>query len=174
MTKKRWFRFYIDQWFKGSFGLSPNEIAAYVTILCELYDHEGIVALDLDVMARRCGMRPSSFQKALDSLIKRGKVTIESGFLMSNSVAEEIKSREKLGEKSAISRNNLAEKRNVIKAISAKIPPYKEERIQNKSFTLIGKGLHHAEAFEGGEPVSPAVAGMLARKAERNPKRRIN
>lgn len=167
MTKKRWFRFYIDQWFKGTFGLSPNEIAAYVTILCELYDHDGIVALDLDVMARRCGMRPSSFQKALDRLVETRKVSLEAGFLTSNSVAEEIKSREKLVEKSAESRAKRAEKYREIKEISAKIPSYKEERIKNKSSILLGSALHQSQSFEDVAAKSPALAGLLARQAAR-------
>lgn len=165
MTKKRWFRFYIDQWFKGSFGLSPNEIAAYVTILCELYDHDGIVALDIDVMARRCGMRPSSFQKALDVLIERKKVLLESGYLMQDAVAEEIKSREKLGEKSAKTRANLAEKNKEINEIRAKIAPYKEVQNTNKnSSTLKGRDLPTSKALEEAAAKSPAVAGVLARR----------
>lgn len=151
--KKRWFRFYIDQWFKGSFGLSPNEVAAYITILCELYDNDGIVALDTEVMARRCGMRPTSFQKALDGLIERRKVFLEAGFLTQNAVAEEIKSREKLGEKSAESRANRAEKSSQFKGNVKKDTPYKEERIKNTSFFDV--------------PQIGGVEGALARKAQR-------
>lgn len=167
MTKKRWFRFYIDQWFKGTFGLSPNEIAAYVTILCELYDHDGIVELDLDVMARRCGMRPSSFQKALDRLVATRKVSLEAGFLTSKAVGEEIKSREKLGEKSTESRKKRAEKDNEIKRIQAKIPSYKEERIQNSSSSLNVSGSFQPIDIQTVPGQSPALAGMLARQANR-------
>lgn len=167
MTKKRWFRFYIDQWFKGTFGLSPNEIAAYVTILCELYDHDGIVELDLDVMARRCGMRPSSFQKALDRLIATRKVSLEAGFLTSKAVGEEIKSREKLGEKSAESRKKRTEKDNEIRQIKAKMPSYKEERIQNSTSSFNVDALHQSINLDTVSAQSPALAGMLARQANR-------
>lgn len=163
MSKKRWFRFYIDQWFKGTFGLSPNEITAYITILCELYDHDGIVALDIDVMARRCGMRPTSFQKALDGLIAKRKVELDSGFLMSKVVSEEIKSREKLGEKSAESRANRARKDKEINEIRRKIPSYKEERIQNTSF-LEGSARHRGGASEELAPASSSVAAFLERR----------
>jgi uncharacterized protein YdaU (DUF1376 family) len=104
MGKKRWFRFYIDRWLKGTFGLSPNEIAAYVTVLCELYDNDGFVKLNCDVMARRCGMRPTSFQKAIDGLVRAGKLDIQRGFLTNKTVTQEIIEREKLGEKSVKSR----------------------------------------------------------------------
>jgi uncharacterized protein YdaU (DUF1376 family) len=166
MSKKRWFRFYIDQWFKGSFGLSPNEIAAYVTILCELYDNDGIVALDIEVMARRCGMRPSSFQKALDVLIERKKVFLEAGLLTQKAVAEEIKSREKLGDKSAKSRANLSEKNKEINAIRSKVTPYiKEQNTNSNSSTFNGsRALPITRALEEAAAKSPAVAGALARR----------
>ena len=41
MSKKRWFRFHIDAWFKGTTGLSPAEIAVYITVLCE-HTHDDI------------------------------------------------------------------------------------------------------------------------------------
>jgi len=155
MAKKRWFRFYIDPWFKGTLGLSPNEIAAYITILCELYDNGGIATLDVDLMARRCGMRPTSFQKALDGLLGRKKLFLEAGLLTQNAVAEEIKSREKLGEKSAESRTNLPEKANKNKANRKKDAPYKEDRIQNTS------------SFFDAEQ-KPGLEGFLQRQRERS------
>lgn len=133
MTKKRWFRFYTDAWLTGTFGLTPNEIAAYITILCELYDQNGFAPLDVDLMSRRCSMRPTSFRKALDVLVKRGKLTLEGGYITSKAVSEEIKSREKLSEKSDESRRNLAEKRNEIKETRRKIPSNIEYRNKNIS-----------------------------------------
>lgn len=165
MTKKRWFRFYIDQWFKGSFGLSPNEIAAYVTILCELYDNDGIVALDIDVMSRRCGMRPSSFQKALDVLVERKKVGLESGFLTNKAVAEEIKSREKLGEKSAKSRMNLTEKNSENKEIARKVSSYKEVQNKDNRTTLKVSDKPLTKSQQDASEKSPAYAAMLHRRS---------
>lgn len=135
MSKKRWFRFYIDQWRNGTFGLSPNEIAAYIEILCELYDHDGFARLNVPIMSRRCGMRPTSFQAAVDRLVAAGKIDLQGGLLTNKAVSEEIKSREKLGEKSVKSRENLAGKRNQINGSSAKIAPYREDRIQKGSTT---------------------------------------
>jgi uncharacterized protein YdaU (DUF1376 family) len=129
MSRKRWFRFYIDRWFKGTTGLSPNEIAAYLTVLCELYDNEGFVRLDVPVMARRCGMRPTSFQAAVDALVQRGKLDIERGFLTNKTVTEEIAAREKVGEKSMKSRLKVREKPN---DFNGRASTY---RIQNKDNT---------------------------------------
>ncbi len=114
------------------------------------------MALDVDVMSRRCGMRPSSFQKALDGLIERRKVFLEAGSLTQNAVAEEIKSREKLGEKSAESRANRAEYLNVIKGNAKKNAPYKEERIKNLSFFDVDQ--------------KPGLEGLLDRKRRRTEK----
>lgn len=142
MSKKRWFRLYIERWRDGTFGLNPNEIAAYITILCELYDHDGFIARpDYDLMARRCGMRPSSFRKALDGLLSRRKLSLEGDVLTSKAVSEEIKSREKLDEKSEESRRKLAKKRNEINGYAEKIPSNKEERIKN-NIILDSSALH--------------------------------
>lgn len=166
MTKKRWFRFYIERWRDGTFGLTPNEVAAYITILCELYDHEGMCVLDDDLLARRCGMRPSSFRKALEVLVARRKLTLEGEFVSSKAVSEEVKSREKLDEKSAESRKNLAGKLNEIREIRSKIPSNKEERIQNTSSLEVSALSPKQEALEEkGKPRSAeALSGFLKRR----------
>jgi uncharacterized protein YdaU (DUF1376 family) len=160
MTKKRWFRFYIDAWLNGTFGLTPNEIAAYVTVLCELYDNDGlIIRPDLDVMARRCGMRPSSFRKALDTLSRRGKLALEGDTITSKAVSEEIKSREKLDRKSAESRTKGAEKANENRPIRQKMAPNKEYRIE------INKTLDVEEASPSQKKaLSPAVENFVKRR----------
>lgn len=164
MSKKRWFRLYIERWRDGTFGLTPNEIAAYITILCELYDHDGyLIRPDYETMARRCGMRPSSFRKAFEELIRRGKLSLEGDVVTSKAVSEEIKSREKLEEKSAGSRRNLAEKRNEIKEIREKIPSNKEYRIKNK-ITLDGSALHPGGASEGSPHPSSSVENFIKRR----------
>ena len=165
MAKKRWFRLYIERWRDGTFGLNPNEIAAYITIICELYDHDGIlIRPDFDLMARRCGMRPSSFRKAFDTLARRGKLSLEGDVITSKAVSEEIKSREKLDEKSAESRRNLAGKRNENKEILSKIPSNKEERIQNK-ITLEGSALSpQAGARQQSASKSSSVENFIKRR----------
>lgn len=170
MSKKRWFRLYIERWRDGTFGLSPNEIAAYITVLCELYDHEGIVIHpDFDIMARRCGMRPTSFRKAFDQLIRQRKLTLDGDVLTSKAVSEEIKSREKLDEKSAESRTKLAEKTKEINGIRAKLPSNKEERIQKERANLqdLARQPREEALEEEGQPetLPPAVAAFKKRRA---------
>ena len=161
MSKKRWFRLYIERWRDGTFGLTPNEIAAYITIICELYDNEGfLIDSDFDLMARRCGMRPTSFRKALGVLIERRKLTLEGDVLTSKAVSEEIKSREKLDEKSGESRIKLARKTNEINEIRRNIPSNTEERIQNSR-------LREVSAAPDGRDLPPAIAAFAKRRAMR-------
>lgn len=174
MSKKRWFRFYIERWRDGTFGLTPNEVAAYITILCELYDHDGnMCVLDHDLLSRRCGMRPSSFRKALETLVARRKLTLEGEFVSSKAVYEEVKSREKLDDKSAESRKNLAGKRNEINGFLAKIPSNKEERIKNITFLEVS-ALHPKEGAleEARRRSAAAVAGLLKRREMYKPSQR--
>lgn len=162
MSKKRWFRFHIERWRDGTFGLSPNEIAAYITMLCELYEHDGCaIRPDLDVMARRCGLRPSSFRKALDGLIARRKLHLEAGVYTAKAVSEEIKSREKVDEKSEESRMKLARKRNDYRDLAEKMPSIRDTRIKN-SITLEGSALPPSI-----ETASPALAGYYERQRKR-------
>jgi len=181
MAKKRWFRFYIDRWLNGTFGLTPNESTALLTIICELYDNEGSVQFDSrlsNLLARRCGMRPTSFMKALDTLIERGKVVLEQGHLTSKAVTEEIISREKLDQKSVESREKLAEKRSLINRIGRNVPTNTEDRIKKDNCRgraqprLNGLGekekqLYLAHAIEGGNESrsDQALAGFRERKA---------
>lgn len=130
MSKKRWFRFFIERWRDGVFELKPLERYVYLEMLCELYNHDGFARLDEDVMARRCGMRPTSFHKALDALVAKGKIDIDRGFYTNRAVAEEIKTREKLAQKSEESRKKVAEKDNENNRKRRKVPPYTDNRKQ--------------------------------------------
>lgn len=160
MSKKRWFRLYIERWRDGTFGLTPNEIAAYITLLCELYDHDGIlIRADLDLLARRCGMRPTSFRKAFETLTRRGKLTLDGDVITSKAVSEEIENRERLDGKSAENRQKLAEKRNVINEIRQRLPTDTDKRIQTRVLKP-----EKPQAFRGA--ASPPV---MPRKRELEP-----
>jgi len=164
MAKKRWFRFHIDRWLKGTFGLSPNEIAAYITVLCELYDNDGFVKLNCSVMARRCGMRPTSFEKAINNLVKAGKLDIQRGFLTNKTVTQEIIEREKLGEKSAKSRLKLEQNsaKNVIDSMeNAKKYPHKQNTDNKYNLSSF------PEPRETDIEIHPSVMAALARQKAR-------
>jgi DNA-binding MarR family transcriptional regulator len=163
VSKKRWFRFHIERWFKGTLGLTPNEIAAYVTVLCELYDNDGFAKLNCKVMARRCGMRPTSFQKAIDSLVSAGKLDIQGGFLTNKTVSEEIIEREKLGQKSAKSRAKVEQ----IEAENAILSREFAEKYPHKQRTNNKYTLHSSFTESENVELHPSVRDALARQKAR-------
>lgn len=163
MAKKRWFRFHIDRWFKGTLGLSPNEIAAYITVLCELYDNEGFVKLNCDVMARRSGMRPSSFQKAIDSLVRAGKLDVSGGFLTNKTVTEEIIEREKLVQKSVKSRakvEQISPKNAIDSTEFSKKYPHKQNTEYRNTSSFFPEPRENVE-------IHPSVRAAMARQKAR-------
>lgn len=139
MSKKRWFRFHIERWRQGTFRMPPNERVVYLEMLCELYDKDGFARLDNSIMAARCGLRPTSFQKALDTLVAKGKLDIQKGYFTNKAVTEEIISREKLAQKSTESRQKKSENVNENKPTNEKDTPYTEYRKQNSNIEDIGE-----------------------------------
>jgi polyhydroxyalkanoate synthesis regulator phasin len=163
MGKKRWFRFHIDRWLNGTFGLTPNEIAAYLVVICELYDNDGFAQLNVDVMARRCGMRPSSFQKAIDELVRRGKLDVQRGFVTNRTVTEEILEREKLAQKSDKSRQKLDKK-------SPKKPTESTEKAEKYPHKQNTEYRNTSSSFPDPREnveIHPSVRAAMARQAAR-------
>ncbi len=121
------------KWFPGDFlngiaALEPNEIAVYVVVLNRIYDESGPIADDIVAISRRCNMRPSSCQKALNALFEAGKLVLSEGLITNVRAEKEIKSRQKVSDKSTISIRtrwmNEREKRNEINETA--IRPYYE------------------------------------------------
>lgn len=163
MGKKRWFRFHIDRWLHGTFGLSPNEIAAYLTVICELYDNDGFAHLNVDVMARRCGMRPTSFQKAIDQLVKRGKLDVQRGFVTNRTVTKEIVEREKLAQKSVKSRAKVEQNapKNTMESMeNHEKYPHKQNTEYRNTSSFFSEPRENVEFH-------PSVQAALARQARR-------
>ena len=113
MSKDYWFRFHIARWRDGTFGLSAHQKAAYLEVMCELYDHAGFIKLTPALehkMALSAGMRPTTFKRCVDALIEAGKIDVHRGNLTCRGVTREIQERQKLGQKLAESRRKSAEK----------------------------------------------------------------
>ena len=139
MSKHRWFRFHIDRWFNGTFGLKPNEVCAYITIICELYDNEGSLKPDIQSLARRCSMRPTTFQKCLDTLIMKGKIDIEGGLLTCKTVTEELEEVSKLVQNSFKTRSKVGQNgaKNPTKSKGEKThTEVREQNTEKKDFEL--------------------------------------
>jgi len=58
----------------GIRGLNANEVKAYFCIVCRIMEHRAPVEEDREILATYCEMRQSSFDKALDRLIRLKKL----------------------------------------------------------------------------------------------------
>lgn len=105
MSKSPWVKWFPGDFLNGVVELEPNELAAYVIVLNLIYDQGGPIKADIERLAKRCRMRPTSFRKAIDELVEAGKLTLEGGLLSNRRAEKLIETREKVSEKSAESSN---------------------------------------------------------------------
>jgi hypothetical protein len=109
-------------------------------------------------------MRPTSFRKAVDKLVKRKKLSLEEGFLMSKAVEEEIRWRSKLDQKSIKSRSKVGKRSNENNAIFQKLTLI-ENRDKDIYSTIEGsRPPEPSKAMLDAAENSPAVARYLARR----------
>lgn len=101
MNDTPWFKCYPSDFLNGVSELTPNELAVYTVVLMRMYDEGGPITDDPDRIARRCNMRPTTCKKAIEALIGYGKLIRDEGQLYNFRARNEIKSRQKVSEKSA-------------------------------------------------------------------------
>lgn len=94
MSGDPWFRFFPSDWISGVSGLSAAERGVYVTLLAIMYDHGAPVFRDDARLSRQCGLPKAGFVRALDGLIKTGKIIFENGCLFNFRVKTELTERE--------------------------------------------------------------------------------
>lgn len=93
MSDELWFRFFPSKFMAGTRGLSANEVKVYISLLCRIYESNGPVANDPEVLATYCEVRPSSFGKALDRLVRLGKLYLTDDDHLGNTTSDEEISR---------------------------------------------------------------------------------
>lgn len=101
MSKNPWVKWYSADFLNGIADMDPNQIAVYSVVLNRIYDNEGPIDDDVERIARRCNMRPTSCKKAVDTLVESGKLIRRDGVLSNSRCEKEIKSRQKLAQKSS-------------------------------------------------------------------------
>lgn len=101
VSKDPWIKWFPGDFLGGVSELEPNEGWVYTVVLNLIYDGGGPWLLNLDRLARRCRMRPTSAQKALDALYSYGKLTLIDGHLSNGKAEKSLKSRQKVSENSA-------------------------------------------------------------------------
>ncbi|MGC4026238.1 MAG: DUF1376 domain-containing protein [Mesorhizobium sp.] len=94
-----WVRFFPSDWLAGTRGLSAHSTAAYITILAMIYERNGPIKNDPDLLARSCAMTRRQFDAALAALIEKRKLLLlDSGELWNERAAAEIEKRIKARE----------------------------------------------------------------------------
>jgi len=159
--KMHWFKFYPDRWYSETFDLMPNEIAAYVVIKCELFMKDGYTTLNIETFARRCRMRPTSFKKAVDALVKAELIELEHGWVKCKSVTEEIVSRDKLRQIAREFDKKHPENSSKINTSISELASYKEER--NKKIDSSS-----SDSMLSGSPFDKQSPARLAEYTKRN------
>lgn len=101
MSARAWFKCFPSDFLNGVSDLSPNELAVYTICLMRMYDESGPIANDHDRIGRRCNMRPTHCRKALDALLKAGKLIAHDGLLFNERARKEIESLHELSTKQA-------------------------------------------------------------------------
>jgi hypothetical protein len=98
------------KWFPGDFLHGVSELEAgegwvYTIVLNLIHDGGGPWTLNLARLARRCRMRPTATQKALDTLLDLGKLTLIDGALTNARAVKSLESRQKVSENSTEAAN---------------------------------------------------------------------
>lgn len=90
MSDFPWHKKYHGDWLGGVAGLSAAERGIYETLLCLMYDAAGPILRDDGRLARKCGCPPMPFRRALEVLVREGKITQDGDMLSNPRVEKEI------------------------------------------------------------------------------------
>ncbi|PQO23103.1 hypothetical protein C2I36_09545 [Rhodobacteraceae bacterium WD3A24] len=111
MPNELWFPFYPSRFMAGIRGLSANEVKVYIALLCRIYEHNGPIPWKPEILATYCEIRPSSFDKALDRLLRLEKLYVtDDGRLSNETCDEEISQRSSRSENARRAGQKSAEK----------------------------------------------------------------
>jgi uncharacterized protein YdaU (DUF1376 family) len=134
MSKLAWVKWYPEKFLNGISGMPVEQIGVYTLVLNLIYDNGGPIKDDRPKIARRCYMRPSSFEKVLIALVEDGKLSVVDGMISNPRAEEELETRTKVVEKWKNNLNggvvNLPEKDNENKRIDppSAAPPVAAKR----------------------------------------------
>ena len=101
MSASPWVKWYAGDFLNGVADMEPNQIAVYAIVLNRIYDNQGPIPDDVDKIARRCNMRPTTCKKVIETLVESGKLIRRDGVISNSRCEKEIESRSKLAQKSS-------------------------------------------------------------------------
>jgi uncharacterized protein YdaU (DUF1376 family) len=181
VTKNRWAKFFPSDFLTGIRNLNAVEVAAYIVVLCELYDHEGFALRDDSAMAGRCRMRKSEFTRGLDGLIAKRKLHFDGLQLSNSRVTEEVERRTKAAIDKARQRHDRdiaatrgqqeqRKKLNEYNGSRLNVAAYKEEDEDKKEEPTLEVSALRPRS-QGFERSAESLAAFERRLAERNRRR---
>ncbi|MCD1644801.1 DUF1376 domain-containing protein [Aurantimonas coralicida] len=110
MSANPWVKWFAGDYLNGVADLGPNEGWVYTVVLNLIFDSGAPIADDITRLARRCNMRPTSVEKAVDLLVSTGKLTRREGVISNTRAEQTVKSRSKLVDNSTKAANTRWEK----------------------------------------------------------------
>lgn len=167
MSKDPWIKWFPGDFLGGVSELEPGEGWVYTIVLNLIYDGAGPWPLNIERLARRCRMRPSSVQKALDTLIDLGKLTLADGRLSNPRAEKSLKTRQKVSEKSAesartrwekergnVNENNATDDASAMRTVC--------ERDANQKLEARSQSISEANASSVASALPDATGGLFA------------
>ncbi len=110
MSANPWVKWYAGDFLNGVADLGPNEGWVYSIVLNLIFDSGAPIADDITRLARRCNMRPTGVEKAVNNLVLAGKLIRREGVISNARAEQTVKSRSKLVHNSTKAANTRWEK----------------------------------------------------------------
>jgi uncharacterized protein YdaU (DUF1376 family) len=101
MSKNPWVKWFAGDFLNGVADMGPNEGWVYSIVLNLIFDTGQPIPDNIERLSRRCNMRPTSVEKAIQALVAAGKLVRREGVISNARAEDSVKSREKVGDKSS-------------------------------------------------------------------------
>lgn len=88
-----WCKFYPSDWLAGTRGLTMAEAGLYITMIMMMYEKGAPIDDDHTALARLAGAPKAAFARALQTLLRSGKIIETDDGLWSRRVEKELKTR---------------------------------------------------------------------------------
>ena len=90
-----WFKFYPSDWLGGTAELTVTELAVYITLIAQMYDHGEPIEIDVSRLAKRLGITRRLTAESIQSLVALEKLSVtESGRFWNARTDKEIEIRQ--------------------------------------------------------------------------------
>src|SRR5262252_155910 len=99
MKKERWFKCFPGKWLAALGGMSTEQSLLYIIVCFRVYDLDGPCPDTIETLRLRTGLTRYMTKKALDALVRMGKLYAVEGGWMNSVVAELLDERTRFSKK---------------------------------------------------------------------------